>query len=474
MRLFLLSRLLSRKEKLVLSTTFLILLTMLIIKSVSYYHSLTKVVPEVGGVYSEGMVGQPEFIDPVLATSENDKTVNSLIYQGLVSLDNKNQVLPSLASSFEISADQKSYTFHLRSGVVWQNGSAFTSTDVLYTFNLIKDPATKSPYFDNFKDILVEAPDAMTVKLSLKTPYGPFLTNLDVGIIEQGTNLTDLNNHPVGTGPYSYINSTTKGSKIQSLILERSDSFWGDKPYLKRVEFKYYDSAGQVANIFEQEDLSAISAESKRVNAIKLTYPTPATINLIFNVRQAPFSDENLRKAIKSGQKSPAEFKFDLLVVDSPDLVKAADGFKNQLAPLGYTVSVKVVKENDLKDEISKKTFQAMVVGIDFGHDFDPYSLWHSSQEAIGMNIAGFSDKSADILLEDARLLSDPTARQVKYDQFYKILDDRAVQIVLENKSYALSIDNRFKDVSVSGSLTSSEHLRDISKWYLNTKRVKK
>ena len=474
MRLFLLSRLLSKKEKLVLSVTFLILVAMLIIKSVSYYHYLTKIVPEVGGVYSEGMVGQPEFINPILSTSENDKTVDSLIYQGLVSLDNTNQAIPNLATSFEVSPDQKSYTFHLRSGVIWQDGNVFTSADVLYTFNLIKDPATKSPYFDNFKDVLVEAPDPQTIKLSLKTPYGPFITNLDVGIIRQGTDMSQLNNHPVGTGQYSYLNSTTKGGKIQSLIFERNEGYWGDKPYLKRVEFKYYDSAGQLANIFEQEDISAMSADSKRVNTVKINYQTSASVNLIFNLRQPPFNDENLRKAIKTGQKSTQEAKFDLLVADSPELVRAADGFKDQMAPLGYTVSVQVAKENDLKDAITKKTFQTLVIGIDFGHDPDPYSLWHSSQEATGLNLAGFSDKSADILLEDARLLSDPTARQAKYDQFFKILDDRAIQIVLEKKSYILSVDNKIKDVSATGALTPPEHLRDIGKWYIETKRVKK
>jgi ABC-type transport system substrate-binding protein len=474
MRLFLLGRLLSKKEKIVLWSTFLLLIAMLVVKSVSYYWSLTRVVPAVGGVYSEGMVGQPEFINPILATSENDKTVDSLIYQGLVSLDNKNQATPELASSYDISTDQKSYTFNLRPGVLWQDGNPFTAKDVVYTFNQIKDPASKSPYYDNFKDVLVESPDASTIKLSLKTPYGPFLTNLDVGIVEQGTDLSQLNNHPVGTGEYSYLNSTSSGGKVQSLVLERNESYWGEKPYLKRVEFKYFDSASQVENIFEQEDLSAISADSKRVNIRKLTYQTPATINLIFNLRAAPFNDVNLRKAIQTGQKSPKGFSFDLLVADSPELVQAADGFKNKIAPLGYKANVKVLKENDLKDEISKKTFQALVVGIDFGHDFDPYSLWHSSAEATGMNLAGFMDKNADILLEDARVLNDPVARQTKYDQFFKILDDQAVQIVLEKKSYTLSIDNKFKDVSVSTSLTPAEHLRDISKWYLDTKRVKK
>lgn len=474
MRLFLLSRLLTPKERRVLLITFLVLVVTLVIKSGSYYYFLTKEVPKVGGVYVEGLVGQPEFINPVLARSEIDKTVNSLIYQGLINLDNKNQVTPALATSYQISADQKSYTFTLRSGVTWQNGQPFTSGDVLYTFGLIKDPEQKSPFYNNFKDVLVEASDDVTVTFSLKNPYGPFLTNLYVGIIPQGRALTELNSRPIGTGPYSYINSTSKSGKIQSFIFERNENYWGDKPFIKRVEFKYLDSIRVTEELFEQEELNGVSLETNRVNTTKFEYNTSASIALIFNLRGAPFSDEALRKVIKDGQKGQTEISFDLLVADSPDLVRAADAFKEKIAPLGYTANVKVTKDNDLKDKINTKDYQALVIGIDFGHDFDPYSLWHSTQEATGLNLAGFVDKNADILLEDARLLSDPVPRQAKYNEFYKILDDKAVMITLEEKDYHFSIDSKFKNVTITNALAPSERLKDICSWYLETKRIKK
>lgn len=474
MRLFLLSRLLSKREKIMVSLAFLVLLVVLSIKFVNLYRSITIEVPTVGGIYKEGMVGQPQFLNPVLASTENDKTINSLIYQGLVSLDNQNQVTPVLASSYDISQDKKSYTFHLRNDVFWQDGQQFTSADVAYTFSLIQDANNKSPYLDEFKDVLIETPDQNTIILTLKSPYGPFITNLDIGIIQVGKDLVSLNSHPVGTGSYSYLNSTTKGNKIQTLILERNESFWQNKAIIKRLEFHFYDTLEEAKGLFEQEDLSAIPIDSDRVNVNKISYQTAASVNLIFNLRTVPFNDVNLRRAVKSEQKTETEISFSILVMDNLELKKIAEDFQGKMRELGYRVDLDIQKENDFKDKINKKDFQSLIIGIDFGHDFDPYSLWHSSQEVTGLNLAGYLDKNADILLEDARLEIDQNARQAKYDQFKKMIDEQAAQIVLQQKYFTLSVDNKIKNIQIINPLLPSEHLKNITSWYIDTKRVKK
>lgn len=427
-----------------------------------------------GGTYSEGLVGQPEFINPVLASSENDKTVCSLVYEGLIKLDDKNQASPDLATSWEISPDQKSYLFHLRGGVIFHDGKPFDSSDVAYTFGLIQDQSQNSPLYNDFKDVLVETPDPLTVKFSLKTPYGPFLTNLAVGIIPQGRLLTDLNKKPVGTGAYQFHSSSISGNKVNNFVLERFDSYWEIKPNIKKVEFYYYDSEKRAETLFDQEEFSALGFDHMRAKAIELKYQTSAKIVLLFNLRQVPFNDKNLRKNIAVKQKAASEVSFDLTVSDNTELVKAADNFKESVASLGYKVNVISLKETDFKEKMAKRDFQSLAVGIDFGHDFDPYSLWHSSQIQSGLNLSGFSSKPADILLEDARQIADPVVRQVKYGEFEKILADESPEIVLQDKEFVLNVDDDIKNVTLTGALTSSEHLRDIAEWYINTRRVKK
>lgn len=473
-RFFLLHRVLSKKEKIVFFTAFGILLLGLVIKSVCYYRSLTREVPAVGGTYSEALVGQPEFINPVLAKSDNDKTVSSLVYEGLIKLDDKNQIAPGLATSWEISPDQKSYTLHLRDGVTFQNSKPFDSDDVAYTFGLIQDPAQKSPLYNNFKDILIETPDRLIIRFSLKTPYGPFLTNLDVGIIPQGTVLSDLNKKPIGTGPYQYHSSSIRGQKVNDIVLERYENYYGQKPNIQKVQFNYYDTAERATTFYDQEEVLGLGLDHSRTRATQFSYQTSAKIMLFFNLRTGPFNDKMLRKSIQAGQKAAKETPFDLIVSDNQELVKAADDFKDKMAPLGYKVNVISLKETDFKERISKRDFQSLVVGIDFGHDFDPYTLWHSSQDKDGMNLSGFINKPADIILEDARQINDLAARQAKYNEFMAIYNEEAPALTLQDKKYFLNVDDDVKNVSLAGALTPSEHLRNIAGWYINTRRVKK
>lgn len=474
MRLFLLRRVLSRREKSIFWIAFLALVVAGTIKFTVYYRSITKEVPSTEGAYIEGLVGQPEFLNPVLAKSDNDKTVNSLLYNGLVSLDRNNQIIPDLASSWDITPDQKSYTMHLKTDVTFHDGSPFTSDDVRYTYSLIQDQSQKSPYYNDFKDVLIETPDKNTVKLTLKTPYGPFLTNLAVGIIPGGRTLADLDSHPLGTGKYQYQSSEVRSGKVDKLILERNDNYYGGHPYIRKVTFQFFPTIREANNYFDQEEISSVPLDHPKAKANTYQYDTAGQVLLIFNERIAPFSDKNLRVAVKTEQVSTNGQAFDILVTDNSDLIKTADSYKDKLNKLGYKPNIVVLKDKDFQDRMAKKDFAALIVGIDFGHDFDPYSLWHSSQEAVGTNIAGFNNKGGDIILEEARQVLDSKARQAKYDQFNQLLDSEAARVVLETKKFYFEIDDEFRDVTLDGALTPSEHLRDINGWYSETKRVKK
>ena len=473
-RLFLLKRVLTKRERQALTATFIILLLCGVIKFRSYYLGITKAVPADNGTYTEGLIGQPEFINPVLAKSDNDKLLSGLIYEGLVDLDNKNQATPKLATSWEVSADQKTYTFHLRSGVTFQDGKPLNSDDVRYTYSLIQDASQKSPLLNDFKDVTIDNPDAKTVVFTLKTPYGAFLTNLTVGIIPGGQTLSDLDEKPDGTGDFKYQNSSTSGSRVGSIILDRYDEYWGSKPYFKRLTFKFFNTERDAVNSFDQEDLDAIPANRGTATSTVSWYETSGKVELLFNEGKVPFNDKNLRVGITTLQKPAKDLSFEILVSDTQDLVKQANDFKSKLEKLGYKPTVTALKEQDFKARMDKKDFQAIIVGVDFGHNFDPYPMWHSSQIDTGLNLAGFNNKPADILLESARQLADPVARGAKYDEFNKLLDSEAARVVLSTDKFYFSADDDMKNVSLDGALTPSEHLRNLKNWYIKTKRVRK
>jgi len=103
------------------------------------------------GDYSEGIIGQPMYVNPVLeAGNEADADLSRLIYSGLFKYGTDGKIVPDLAESYEVSNDQLTYTVHLKKDVKWHDGEAFSSDDVLFTIQAVQDPAFKSPLRQNW------------------------------------------------------------------------------------------------------------------------------------------------------------------------------------------------------------------------------------------------------------------------------------------------------------------------------------
>ena len=102
-------------------------------------------VPAHGGVHTEGVVGTPRFINPLLALSDADKDLTSLVYSGLMRRDPNGNLIPDLAQSYTVSPDGLTYTFVLKNNAYFQDNKKVTAADVVYTINAAKDPAIKSP-----------------------------------------------------------------------------------------------------------------------------------------------------------------------------------------------------------------------------------------------------------------------------------------------------------------------------------------
>jgi ABC-type transport system substrate-binding protein len=110
------------------------------------YYSKTKAIPAYGGEYIEGIVGQPQHINPVLSLSNNtDDDISQLIYSSLMKYDENGNLINDVADSYEISDDKTFYTFHLKNNVLWHDGQNLTTQDIFFTVNLITDPSYKSP-----------------------------------------------------------------------------------------------------------------------------------------------------------------------------------------------------------------------------------------------------------------------------------------------------------------------------------------
>ncbi|MGE5298072.1 MAG: ABC transporter substrate-binding protein, partial [Acidobacteriaceae bacterium] len=172
--------------------------------------------PAYGGELTEGILGQPRFINPILAPATNvDSDVSRIFFSRLVKFDQNLNLVPDLAESLpQISADQKSYTFKLRQNLKWDDGKPLRADDIIYTVSLVQNEDYQSPLRTAWSRVRVEKIDDYTLSFKLPDISSPFITSIaQLGILPKHVwenipagnfPLSDINLSPVGSGPFSF------------------------------------------------------------------------------------------------------------------------------------------------------------------------------------------------------------------------------------------------------------------------------
>src|SRR3989338_10540769 len=237
----------SKKEKMVFVLLFLTLCisTLLILQSIN--KSLMTEVPFRGGSISEGIIGTPRFINPVLAISPADQDLVSLIYSGLYRKSADGSLVTDLAAKYDMSKNGLIYTFTLKDKIYFHNGKPVTADDVLFTINKVKDSIIKSPSKVNWDGVTVEKLDDKTIRFTLKQPYASFLENTSFGIMPKDIwnnsplELNEANTNPIGSGPYLIKTVNKKSSGIiDSYELTAFNKFSLGEPYIKNITLYFY------------------------------------------------------------------------------------------------------------------------------------------------------------------------------------------------------------------------------------------
>lgn len=274
-------------------------------------------IPAVGGEYTEGLIGAPQTINPIYSlTSDVDTDLSRLVYTGLMRYDTHHGLVPDLAESFTISEDQTQYTFVLRDDVKWHDGKPFRAADVIFTINAIQTPEYNSQLAVSFSGVSVEQVDERTIRFTLDEPFAPFLSLLTVGILPShlwgeiapiNALRAELNNKPVGTGPYEFdkLVKDAKGN-VRSYSFTRNDHFYRGAPYIETLNFKFYPDATSAIEALKNnnvEGLSFIPTEQietfENESRLQLVYPALSQYTAAFiNLNRAPLSDVNVREAL--------------------------------------------------------------------------------------------------------------------------------------------------------------------------------
>jgi peptide/nickel transport system substrate-binding protein len=207
-----------------------------------------------GGTFVFGRGGDSVRLDPATVTDGESFRVADQIFDGLVQFNGSSTDLkPALARSWDISADNLTYTFNLRQGVRFHDGTPFDASAVKWNFDrwgqednqwnkeVLAGGATFEYYSDvtGLADVVksVEVVDSSTVRITLSSPQGPFLLNLAlptfvmISPYSAGNGFTELSRNPVGTGPFKFVEWVPS----DRIVLDANASYWGDLPSVERV-----------------------------------------------------------------------------------------------------------------------------------------------------------------------------------------------------------------------------------------------
>ncbi|MEY4602666.1 MAG: hypothetical protein RL292_607, partial [Candidatus Parcubacteria bacterium] len=249
-------------------------------------------VPDFGGSLTEGVVGSPRFINPLLAISDADRDLTSLVYSGLLKATADGGLRPDLAESYTISDDGLVYTFTLKDNAVFHDGSKVTTEDIEFTIAKAQDALLKSPRRSSWDGVRVQVIDERTISFTLKQAYSPFIQNTTLGILpkhiwknvdNESFPFSTFNTQPVGTGPYTIENVTTNNSGLPTeYTLSSFKKYTLGRPFINTLTLKFYPNEKSLLEAFQNEDIESINSISpanvgllRTANTTLLTPPLP-------------------------------------------------------------------------------------------------------------------------------------------------------------------------------------------------------
>ncbi len=263
-------------------------------------------VPAYGGTLTEGTVGSPQFINPLLAISDADRDLSSFAYAGLMGLSGTDALIPVLAESYTMSADGKTYDFVLRKNAKFSDGTLVTADDIVFTVEKAQNPALKSPAYSDWSGVSVKMIDQRTVRFTLAKPYAPFLGLTTLGILPARLwrnisnaefPFSNLQTNPIGAGPFKVVSvSRDVSGLIRNVVFAENPFYVLGRPYLDSIRFNFYSRSEDLAKALANGEVeSAHDVSTKGV----LTAPYARVFGVFFNQSEKQvYARAEVRKAL--------------------------------------------------------------------------------------------------------------------------------------------------------------------------------
>lgn len=312
--------------------------------------------PIEGGVFKEGIVGTPRFINPALATTRADQDITALVYSGLMKINPQGELVPDLAESITVSEDGLTYNIIVRKDVHFHDGTPLTARDVIYTIQLIQNPDLKSPLRGNWTNVVIEEVGEYEFNVVLEEPYAPFIENFTFGILPahlwnslptEQIPFSTLNTEPIGSGPFKMDKVIRNESGLIESYLLTKNTDTENPAKINTFETHFYSDEAALISALKRGEVNG-SAYVSNENVSDLTQagnfklvsePLPRVFGIFFNQnKSAALRDAAVREALTVAIDREALIEKSLFgqgvpiyapVAMSADTLESKDGLKD-------------------------------------------------------------------------------------------------------------------------------------------------
>lgn len=271
------------------------------------------------GTYAEGVLGPVNTLNPIFASTTAEESASSLLFSRLLSYDKTGHLNYDLADSMTMSDDRMTYTLRIRPDARWTDGIYVRARDVVFTVNLLKNPATRST-ISGWSDVTAAVVDDRTVSFKLPAVYAAFPHALNFlpilpehvlrDVEPQAIRENSFSTSPVGSGPFTlrFIQDIDKASGRKIIHLARNDGYYRGAPKLDRFQLHVYGTNDAISKAIITSEVNAASdltvTDVANMDASRYTVerkPINSGVYSLFNTTSPILQDKKVRQALQSG-----------------------------------------------------------------------------------------------------------------------------------------------------------------------------
>ena len=508
----------SKNERLIFWGSLIVFITTFSIATAFYVEDNTVAVPKRGGEFREGIVGQPIFINSVLPGSEADRDLSRLIFSSVT----------DVAESIKLDEDERTYSVRIKENIRWQDNEKLTSDDIIFTLETIQDPGARSPLFTSFQGVTAERVSELEIKFTLQNPYAFFIEDhlknflvipkhifADTPVENMRFSIYGLK--PVGSGPYKVVSYKSDEKGVINLMnLEENENYFGDKPYIPKMAFKFYRNTAELLQAYNSGQIDGFGlSTAESLGEVRLrhnVYYLPSSRYYAVFINQSAgnekLKDLKIRRALSetvnrtaltedifkshaTALYGPTTFsekpnyvidtsllqglELDVTVPEEPFLVKTANALKSTWESHGAVVNLKILTLKNIQEEVLRTTdYELLLFGNIVKEGQDLFSFWHSSRRFYpDQNLALYQNKDVDAELEAYRKTFDEQKRLARLEKISDMISSDAPAVFLYSPDYLYIAAPNLGGIDTTKTInTASDRFADVTKWYVKTRRA--